>query len=404
MLVAMWQPMLSGALAERASAAVTDVIASLRELGIERASVESSAVDVALAWAYLGDDTEGDAAMHEAAAIHLVQQLGQPQRHVGLFDGLAGTAWTLAHLGDEEVGELLQPIDDSLLAALRASPWRGHFDLITGLAGIATYAVARWERGEREEARRLFEPIVAHLRARAHVENGRYCWLGHKGARAADCGVAHGVVGVIVALARMTATGAIDASDLIAGATQWLFDQADLASAKGCLPYSVTLGEPVAHESRLAWCYGDLGAAAAIWNANARLGLPIDRAHELAVACAARTKASAGVHDAGLCHGSVGNAHIFARLYHASGDATFKRAALAWYEDAFAWHRPELPYGGWGFWSREHLTHGDYGMRPRLGWLEGALGIAMGLHAATSQLEPTWDALLGVDIPMRDAT
>lgn len=403
MLAAMWQPIITGVLAERASAAVAEVVAALRDLGVEQAAGDASAMDVALAWAYLSGESEADAEMHEAAAMNLMGHLGRPQHGIGLYGGAAGTAWAIAHLGDDDVAEVLQPMDEAMLAALTRSPWAGHFDLISGLAGLAIYALERWERGEHEIAKKLFEPIVARLRERAHVDQGRYCWLGHKGERVADCGLAHGAVGVIVALARMTATGAVDASDMVTGASAWVYDQIDLANAAGCLPYSVTLGAPVEHGCRLAWCYGDLGAAAALWNAQRRLGRSVDRAHELAVASVARAKAASGVRDAGLCHGSVGNAHIFTRLYHASGDATFKAAAQAWYEDAFAYQSKELPYAGWGSWGREHATTGEFGMWPKLGWLEGAIGIAMGFHAATSEIEPKWDTLLGVDIPMLEA-
>ncbi|MBK9071449.1 MAG: hypothetical protein IPL79_10665 [Myxococcales bacterium] len=399
----MWQPIITGVLAERAAAAVADVVAALREVGVEQAGVESSPMDVALAWAYLSGETEEDAEMHEAAALHLMRQLGRPHHGIGLFGGATGTAWAIAHMGDDDVAELLQPIDDALVAALKRTPWSGHFDLISGLAGIAVYALERWERGEHDLAKQLFEPIVARLRERAHIEQGRYCWLGHKGKEVADCGLAHGALGVIVALARMTATGAVDAGDMVKGASEWLFDHIDLARADGCVPYSVTRGTHVDPGSRLGWCYGDLGAAAALWNAQRRLGGSVDRAHELAMASVARSKASSGVNDAGLCHGSVGNAHIFARLYHASGDATFKAAAERWYEDAFSFCRADLPYAGWGSWGREHLTTGEFGMWPKLGWLEGAIGIAMGFHAATSEIEPRWDTLLGVDIPMLEA-
>jgi lantibiotic biosynthesis protein len=58
----------------------------------------------------------------------------------GLFEGITGVAWTLAHVD----GSLLdlsevdpgQAVDSALLNLLTTSPWTAEYDLIGGLVGI----------------------------------------------------------------------------------------------------------------------------------------------------------------------------------------------------------------------------------------------------------------------------
>jgi hypothetical protein len=100
----------------------------------------------------------------------------------------------------------------------------------------------------------------------------------------------------------------------------------------------------------------------------------------LAVArrAAGRALERAGVHDASLCHGAAGLAHLFNRFHHATGDPVFEDAALRW--------------------LRATLSLVEELERP---WfLEGRAGPALVLLAACTEVEPAWDALLAVSSPL----
>jgi hypothetical protein len=84
--------------------------------------------------------------------------------------------------------------------------------------------------------------------------------------------------------------------------------------------------------SRLAWCYGDLGAAAVLWRAGLALNDDIATVAALRAlhAASSRPPTRSGVQDAGLCHGTAGVALLFHQLARATGDATVVEAGERW--------------------------------------------------------------------------
>ncbi len=99
----------------------------------------------------------------------------------------------------------------------------------------------------------------------------------------------------------------------------------------------------------------------------------------------------------GICHGAAGNAHIFNRLYQATGEASFKAAALFWYEQIFTLRRTDAGIAGFPM-----LEQGD-DAEPRwvdcVGLLNGAVGVGLVLLAACSETIPDWDGCLLVSVP-----
>jgi lantibiotic biosynthesis protein len=173
-------------------------------------------------------------------------------------------------------------------------------------------------------------------------------------------------------IARLEAAPAADDWGLahgLAGTVAWLA-RVDPARARR---FAAPLLDVERAPERLAWCRGDLGIACALWSA----GLA-DQALALAHASARRPEATTGVIDPGLCHGAAGVGHLFARLAHASGDATLRDAARDWHRRALAMPFPD---------------DGD------LGLMRGISGVALALLAAASDEEPSWDRLFLVDLP-----
>ncbi len=164
-----------------------------------------------------------------------------------------------------------------------------------------------------------------------------------------------------------------------------------LPAETGCaFPHFYTPGTE-SGGSRLAWCYGDPGMAAALLVAGRGAGEPAwERiALEVGVGAAERAEPAARVQDAGLCHGAAGVAHIFHRMYCTTGDERLAEAARSWYEWVLRFRSPGLGFGGFRSWSTgpdETLSWQD---DP--GFLEGAAGTGLGLLAAISTVDPGWD-------------
>ena len=279
-----------------------------------------------------------------------------------LYSGFSGVAWATAHvqkqLGDAEEESAYRAVDEALLAHLNESPWRNDYDLISGLVGFGVYALERlphpmgFEMLERvvdrldETAERNAEGITWLTRPellppwqRELSPNGYY-----------NLGLAHGVPGVIALLGQACAAGIARAQVelLLEGAIDWLLAQRLPASGAHSI-FPSWVGPCNGRDGcRLAWCYGDAGIAAALLSAarGAREPSWERKALEIASRAARRAPETAGVIDAGLCHGAAGLGHIFNRIYQATGEAELKEAATFWFDRTLEMRRPEGGIGG----------------------------------------------------------
>jgi class I lanthipeptide synthase len=320
-----------------------------------------------------------------------------------LFGGVCGLGCMVIDLADEATAELVcEPIDRGLLAVLGVARWEHEFELIRGLAGIATYAL---QRPARPSSRRIAERVLHHLEATIQERDAGVVWwtpAAHLPEHLAsqhpegwlNLGVSHGIPGVIGVLARYLHAGVepVRARRLLERAVTGLLSLAP-ASPGPRFPAYLDRGETRTAPTRLAWCYGDLGIAVMLLAA-ARAASEPDwerEAIDLATAAARRSYETSGVVDAGLCHGAAGNAHLFARLHAATGDATFAAAARGWYERVFAFRKPGKGIGG-------YVVHRQDEELVNASFLEGAIGIALALLSATQDVDPVWDRRLLADV------
>jgi hypothetical protein len=156
-----------------------------------------------------------------------------------------------------------------------------------------------------------------------------------------------------------------------------------------------------AASARLAWCYGDLGIAAALLGAARCVDEPAweRAARATAHRAASRPPEQAGVKDFGLCHGSAGLGHLFNRLYQATGDEALAEAARFWFQGTLEVRQPGRGAAGFAAYRELHPGQADWADEP--GLLVGAAGVALALLAATTSVEPEWDRMLLIDIPDR---
>jgi lantibiotic modifying enzyme len=432
-----WQPILAGASAARAREVIAAIAADLAEMSpaaeAEADDQESPAFSLAagdagqaLFFAYLDLALPGSG-WEEAALARLeraIEAAGAIETFPGLYSGFTGVAWVLEHFqapmfGDPGPGDAAPEYDpgaeiaSALVPYLAQSVTPQDYDLISGLAGVGTYAL---ERLPRSFGRECLEHLAARLEETAEERPEGFSWhtppaLILEKDRATyprgyyNLGVAHGVPGVIGLLAGMCAAGvaAAPARRLLDGAVAWLLAQNQGPAAESCFSYHAG-PDSTFTSTRLAWCYGDLGVAVTLLASARAVGhggwereaLAIGRA---AAARAPRPEEIARSADYGLCHGAAGVGHLFNRLYQASGDPCFRTAATIWFERALAAAQPGAGVGGY----LALLSDGDdqLAWRPDPGFLTGAAGIGLALLATTEAVEPAWDRVLLASLPPR---
>lgn len=409
-----WQPLLTGDVADEARTAARAIAESLLVAEVE----PYDAGHVALFWAYaagIWDDAPIQDA-YSAAVERLVDRVSGAYELRTLFGGLAGDGWVFCHISDDT--DALAVFDDALVELLAPDGWTAPYDLIEGLVGYGVYfceRVANAPTGTPADvARAGLARVVHHLHALHSHHAGGVAWLTPQHqipipnqpfapAGYYNCGVAHGIAGVVPLLAKVVELGDPPprTQHMLDDATAWLWNHQLPRAPRGRFPSWVLPERSPMPPTRSAWCYGDPGLACALWSAAARTGGSTERAHALMREVAAREPEHTGIVDSGLCHGTSGMAHLLNRCYQASGDPLLRDAAIAWFRRTLTRREPGKGIGGF---LSPPIDAGSGPWRAAHALLEGGTGIGLSLIAACTDSEPRWDRLLLCDVPLREAT
>jgi lantibiotic modifying enzyme len=344
---------------------------------------------------------EGFDEVRAAALDRAAEAVSEQPMNAGLMQGFPGVAWAIEHLGENAGDEdANSAIDDALLAMGGAATWNGLYDLVSGVVGVGVYALARLPA---PSARALLERVVEVLAdsaeggttwytkpelippsARERVPEGYY-----------NLGLAHGVPGVVGILAHAHRAGVARerTAALLEAAVPWTFAQTLPEGGRATWPYFVGPGiDP--QPARLAWCYGDPGVITALLHAAGALGREDWEAAALAALqrAVARPPGDSDVQGASLCHGAMGLAHLWNRLWQRYPSDALRASIEYWTTVALDMRTHPGGLAGYSVWRPDHDEEGGDVQGP--GLLAGIAGIALALVAATTDQEPVWDGFL----------
>ncbi|HMV49146.1 MAG TPA: lanthionine synthetase C family protein [Blastocatellia bacterium] len=413
-----WRILLDDARRREALEAVRDIAAALKPSSIQVGEEETA--NLALFYGYLSQawPEESEAEMYAECAFdylnRAIDRASAGLHHDHLCGGYAGLGWVIANLSGKllasEESENCEAVDDIVIELLRRSQGPLHHELLYGLAGLGVYAL---ERLPHVAGLEILQMVLSRL-----AESAERCGDGLTWFTPAErlpewqreicpngyynLGLAHGVPGVLPVLARACEVRETrgQAWELLNGAQAWLQSR-QMRDGQGTYLVHWLAPEVEPEPGRIAWCYGALGAATAWLDAARCVGRADWQRDALALVRREARKpiAGSGIHDACLCHGTSGNAHIFNRVYQATGEDSFRQAALRWYEHTLALrHQEETGAGLGGFQMWEPKEDGTPGWANRPDFLDGVAGTGLALLAACTDYEPQWDRLLAVSI------
>jgi lantibiotic biosynthesis protein len=397
-----WEPVLRGDLAVAARNRILEILNALARLDFSGDSALERADRILLA-SYLaaagielpyGSGVEG---LFDTAISSL-----PPDLPSGIFNGLTSIGWTIQHCtqssgppdaADVEIQDPLEDVEQLILARLRVDCWTESYDLVSGLVGIGVYFLERLPAAEASQGLSL---VVGHLEKLATTDATGTTW--HTPARLLppkqrdrcpdghyNLGVAHGVPGIVFILSEAIVAGVETprAKELLTGAVTWLLGQEQSAEPEQA-GYSHWIGgDAPPRFRRPAWCYGDLGIAAVLAHVGDRLAWA--QVSDSAEALIERSLNRLAVPtEATLCHGALGVAHICNRLYQATARVTYKAAAHFYYESALSMLTRSEP----------DVSRGRHEGSLSTRFLQGAIGVALGLLSAIEPIEPQWDRRL----------
>lgn len=417
-----WAPILPGELRQEAAAAAYSIADNILQRASARraegspryGSLESGTAGHALLFAYLHlhSSEERYRVAAETHLSHATEWIAAVPLRPQLYEGFVGVAWTVEHIAKRlqmfNEPDPADDIDDAITRYLEQPSRRPmQFDLLRGLAGVAVYAL---ERLPRPRAISCLERIIEHLDALAERDQHGLAWRTYPEMLEMDedkypsgnfnLGVAHGSPGVISVLGQVCASRVARSrvGVLLEDAVRWLLVRKQASAAPSHFPSFYYPGIPNDH-ARLAWCHGDPGIAAAMLVAAACVGRADLAQEALEIARSGAQVLDSGFppRDATLCHGAVGLGHIYNRMYHLSGEEWLRDAAIAWFRHAFTFRNARhLGVAGFRSWNLVRDTPTMWGWKDQLDFLRGATGTALGLLAASSSVEPSWDRVLGI--------
>jgi lantibiotic modifying enzyme len=411
-----WRPLVSGGLDERLRASLDEILLAMKArppLGHDAWS--------ALLYAYADrvEHSDQHAAAFDAAIERALASISENVLPPALYGGFTGLAWLANHTTDLEEGveDPYNDIDTALQKLLARSGWPLPYDLISGLVGIGVYFLERLRVSSASPvASECLGLIADHLAELAEHTSSGTTWFTDptflpelQRAEAPNgyynLGVAHGIPGVIALLGQICEAnlGGAPARELLARGIDWLLAQAS-TNGPSRFPVWCLKDAPrgLAPRSPFAWCYGDLGLSVALLRAARCVDEPQweREAVELARNAATWREDGHGMpRDAALCHGTAGVAHIFNRIFQATGDPIFEQAACHWFERTLQMRHQGKGIAGYRAFHGHRLDVGEWVDSPD--FLEGATGIGLAFLAATSEVEPDWDRLLLISVPPR---
>jgi len=176
--------------------------------------------------------------------------------------------------------------------------------------------------------------MVAGLKKLARDQgNGYIAWNSHHpqtGVDEINLGLAHGIPSILWALSH---TKDQDSKVMLEQGVGYLLSCQVPNYANGSLfPHRMAGGNPD-KAGRLAWCYGDPGVGAALWQIGLNAERPDWQADAIGIlhkAAARRKMRTNRVMDACVCHGTAGLALLFFKMARITGHDEFLDAAVYW--------------------------------------------------------------------------
>lgn len=327
-----------------------------------------------------------------------IEELAFERLGPAFANGVSGVLYTLKLLNDNklvdlDVSEVTETLNDYILSFLDVRDFEdGNYDFFYGFIGVGIYAIA-------ENSDKLLKPILSALDASKQIDKNGIKWKQvfyddeNKDRVVFNISLPHGLSSIVIFLSKLYKVNADSMiTELTTGTVNYILSQEIDSKYYGSMfPMTSQESQIEIFGSRLAWCYGDLCIAMALWQAGKAFDNPEwkDKALNIfSFNAKRRNEPINGVADACLCHGSAGLAQIYRRMYFETGIEEFMEVSDYWidvtinyaqFPDGYAGYKAKVVDG----YSNEIL------------FLEGISGIGLSLLASIEQEDfSTWDRLL----------
>jgi lantibiotic biosynthesis protein len=337
----------------------------------------------------------------ENALSKSLEAFGNEDSTYTFGNGFSGICWGLSHLVKQkiveaEVSSIFEDIHPLLISTSESDMKINFFDFLHGGLGAGIYFL---DHVSDPIAKAHISSSILHLHHHAVINEGDIMWanlhyrLNNESKNTEyNLGLSHGIPSIIWFLTKCyeQKIEKEKCQFLINGALQWIMKQKLSDTANSKYPIAIE-GSASLKNSRLGWCYGDLGIASVLWQAGKALENDVYKNEAVNIMLHASTRrdlSENGITDAGLCHGTSGIAHIFNRFYRETKNPVFKETAAYWIEETLKMAHHDDGLAGYKFWDGKKSWVNSEGL------LEGIAGIGLALYSHLSEEESHWDRCL----------
>ncbi|MFD2561667.1 lanthionine synthetase C family protein [Aquimarina rubra] len=328
--------------------------------------------------------------------------------NLGTFcSGIAGMGWVINHLEQNEfididMDTMFGALDEYLFEKMKNDLVKGHYDFLHGGLGYAFYFLSRYENTNsdllKENYKTYLLTVIELLEKRSERNGKTYKWISEIGLdkkeKAYNLSLSHGmssIVGILTKLSKHKDFEKVSKKKLEGTISYILQYQNPNKNDSSLFPNIIYQNGFYEYKSRLAWCYGDLGVGIRLWHASKVLqdvSLQKTSINILEQAALRTDNEQTLIKDAGLCHGSFGNAQIFLRMYKETHNDIFKNACDFWMQDGLNKASHIDGYAGYKQWKGE----GEW--KKEVSILEGIAGIGLTIIDYLADFETNWDECL----------
>lgn len=303
-------------------------------------------------------------------------------------NGLSGALFILNHLQNSDIIEYDIDVDTSIFNHMISN---SNIDFLHGSSGIIYYLLSK----DCVASRQMVFNWTESLTNFSEIDNEKITWKtkynSDEDAFGHCLGLAHGSPSIIILLTKIAEKyNSNKVKKILIKAVNGLLFFQNSKEENSYFPYSINIKNQKHQGKRLGWCYGDLGCAMALYKAGKSLNNQkyISLGEEIFIHHTKNLEEAAKlIIDPDFCHGSVGIAHMYARMYNYTNNELFRATSEYWYRATLekAFHKDGLA----GF---KHYNGATQSYSNETGLLEGVSGILLSFISAISDVEPKWDS------------
>lgn len=319
-----------------------------------------------------------------------------------LCSGISGFGWICEHLRkigflDIEDIEFLDDLDHFLFKQMIIDMKYGNYDYMHGALGVGTYFLSRFYK--REIHKYVAELLVELEQSAILCGNGGIKWISElnkdTGKRGCNISLSHGMSSIAAFLIQLYQMNfeTKRVEDLLSKTIVHILDQVNYTEGKDSYFPTYSKENNLDYNSRLGWCYGDLGIACILWRAG--IILKNKEWEDFAIYVLYHNADRLDLHDnfiydAGLCHGSAGIAYIFEYIYLNTYIQKFRDTADYWLKVTLEMDKYTDGLAGFKAWRTEKFG----GPVKADSLLEGVAGIGLSILSHSVGRKTAWSESL----------